>query len=102
MRAIARRAVMKLSWKWRSGRAELRVVSWRPSGRGGKMPHALSDDERVAAQSDRHMMMPTRIPAALKVIEAEFPFEVFVHALRAPALHHGTNQLLLGHRPRKR
>src|SRR5688572_2311456 len=34
-RAMASRAEMKLSWKWRSGREELRVGLSRPSGRGG-------------------------------------------------------------------
>ena len=74
----------------------------RPSGRGGKTPHTFSNDERVAAQSDRHVMMPTRKPAPFKVVEAESPFEVFVYALRAPPLHHSTNQLLLGHGLRER
>ena len=48
-RAITSLMVMKLSSKWRSGRDGLRIVGCRPSGRGGKMPHAFGSDERVAA-----------------------------------------------------
>ncbi len=56
--------VMKESAKWRSGREAERVVSHRPSGRGGETPHTFGDDERVAAESDRDVMMPAwvRIP----------------------------------------
>jgi hypothetical protein len=36
IRAMASRAVMKLSWTWRSGLERLRVGFSRPSGRGGK------------------------------------------------------------------
>jgi hypothetical protein len=45
---MASRTVMKLSWKWRSGLELLRVGFIRPSGRGGKIPHAFGDDERIA------------------------------------------------------
>ena len=48
-RAMASRAVEKESAKWRSGRAFERTSSTGPSGRGGEMPHAFRDDERVAA-----------------------------------------------------
>ena len=91
-RAKARRAVTKLSWKWRSGRAELRVVLCRPSGRGGKMPHAFGDNERIAAEDNGDMVMPPRKSTPFKVVEAEFALEVLVHAFGAPSLHHCTDE----------
>src|SRR5256885_13169432 len=94
-RAIARRMVAKLSAKWRSGRERLRVDFQRPSGRGGKMPHTFGNDERVAAQNDRDVMVPARKPPAFVVIESEFVLEILVRALDAPALHHAPHQLLL-------
>jgi hypothetical protein len=57
-RAIANLTVMNESLKWRSGRDRERWTSLRPSGRGGKTPHTFSDDERVAAEGDRNMVMP--------------------------------------------
>ena len=36
------------------------------------MPRAFGDDERVAAEDDRDVMMPTGEPSAFVVIEAEF------------------------------
>src|SRR5262245_4666236 len=66
------------------------------------MPRAFGDDERVAAENDRDVMMPARIPSALVVIQPEFTLEVFIGALRSPALHDSSDDLLLGHAPRKR
>ncbi len=74
-RAMASRAEMKLSWKWRSGREELRVGVSRPSGRGGETPHPFSNDERVAAQGDRDVMVPAREAAAFVVVQPEFTLE---------------------------
>src|SRR5262245_20999724 len=100
-RAIARRAVMKLSSKWRSGREGLRVGFQRPSGRGGKTPHAFGNDEREAAQHDGDVVMPTGVSPTLVVIESQFAFEVFVYALGAPPLHDEANKLLFGHSRRE-
>src|SRR5262249_11326694 len=47
--AIAIRIVMNESTKWRSGREADLFGLIRPSRRGGKVPHAFSNDERVAA-----------------------------------------------------
>jgi len=57
-RATASRAVIKESGKCRSGRERLRVAASWPSIRGGKTPHAFSDDEREAAEHDGDVVMP--------------------------------------------
>ena len=57
-RAMANRMVMKESSKWRSGRAGERTVSLRPSGRREKTPRALGDDECIATESNRDVVMP--------------------------------------------
>ena len=101
VRAIVNRAVTKLSGKWRSGREVLRTVVHRPSGRGGKTPHAFSNDERVAAESHRDVVMPTWKAPPFEVVEPEFAFEILVGALGAPPLHHDADELLLGHPLRK-
>jgi hypothetical protein len=101
-RAMASRAQMKLSWKWRSGREELRVGLSLPSGRGGKTPHTFGNDERVAAESDRDVVVPGREVAAFVVVQAEFALEVLVDALGSPALHHQADELLLGSAPWQR
>ena len=66
------------------------------------MPRTFSDDERVAAQDDRDVMMPTGEPSAFVVIEAEFTLEVLVGALGAPALHDQSYELLARHLVRER
>src|SRR5262249_17979797 len=63
--------------------------------RGGKMPRAFSDDERVAAEDKRDVVMPSGERATLEVIESELALEVFVGALGSPALHHDADDLLL-------
>src|SRR4051794_4158428 len=93
---MARRAVMKLSWKWRSGRERLRVGFIRPSGRGGEMPHAFGDDERVAAKGYRDVVVPTRKATALVVVDPELSLQVLVDALGSPALHDEADELLPG------
>ena len=60
------------------------------------MPHTFGDYERVAAQDDRDVMMPTRKAPAFEVIEAELTLEVFVGAFSSPTLHDDFDQLLLG------
>jgi hypothetical protein len=66
------------------------------------MPRTFSDDERLAAQDDRDVMMPTGEPSAFEVIEAEFTLEVLVGALGAPALHDQSYELLARHLVRER
>ena len=66
------------------------------------MPHPFGQDERVAAENDRDVMVPARKPPALIVIEAELALEILVRALGSPALHHHPYQLLLGQSLRER
>ena len=47
---MASHAVMKLSWKWRSGMERLRVGFSRPSDRGENAACEFGNDESVAAQ----------------------------------------------------
>src|SRR5262249_27059773 len=72
-RAMARPAGAKESAKARSGRASERVESTGPL-REGRMPHALGDDERVAAEDNRDVMMLADERAAFEVIEPELAF----------------------------
>src|SRR5262249_50201617 len=97
LRAIARRTVIRLSWKWRSGRDWLRDVGHRPSGRGGKSPRTFGDDERVAGKYDRDVMVPARATPALVVVEPDLTFEDLVNPLCAPALHDDRDELLARH-----
>ena len=60
------------------------------------MPHTFGNDERVAAEDDRDVMMPAGKASSLVVIEAKFAFEVLVGAFGSPTLHHDLHQLLLG------
>src|SRR5207253_11219596 len=76
-RAMANRAVMNESGKWRSGRDRLRVATSRPSVRGGKTPHAFSDDEREAAEHDGDVVVPTGEAPPFVVVESELAFQVF-------------------------
>src|SRR6266542_5239008 len=96
VRAMDRRAVMKLSAKCRSGREQLRVVAQRPSGRGGKTLHAFSDDERVAAEGDGDVVVPAREASAFEVVEPELSLQILVDALGAPSLHDEPYELPLG------
>jgi len=96
VRAMDRRAVMKLSAKCRSGREWLRVVSHRPSGRGGKTLHTFSDDERVAAEGNGDVVVPALEASSLEVVEAQLALQVFIDTLSAPALHDQPDELSLG------
>src|SRR5438477_13004997 len=80
------RAVMKESGKWRSGREAVRTGRTKPSGRGGKTPHAFAQNECVAAQDTRHVMVPARVTASFIVVEAKLAFEVFVQSFGAITL----------------
>src|SRR4029077_2978900 len=72
-----------------------------PSGLGGKMPHTLRDNEGVAADGDRDVMMPTGIGSTFKVIETQFAFHVLVHSLGPPPLFDDAHELLLAHGARQ-
>ena len=100
--AIPNRTVMNESKKWRSGREWLRVVSSLPSRRGGKPPSLLGGNERIDAQGDTDVMVPSWETTPLEVVQTQLTFEVFVDALRAPALLDGPDQLLHGDLPRQR
>ena len=58
------------------------------------MPHALGDEERVAAQSDGDVVVPALEAAAFVVVEAEFALQVLVAAFDAPALHGDADEFL--------
>jgi hypothetical protein len=49
------------------------------------MPRAFGDDERVAAECDRDVVMPAGESTPSVVVESEFTFEVFVGAAGTPA-----------------
>ncbi len=59
------------------------------------MPHAFTDDERVAAEGDGNVVVPAWEASSLKVVETEFALEVLVDALGPPPLHHGADELPL-------
>ena len=69
---MAMRVFANESSKWRSGRASERVGVTGPCRRGGKTPHPFADDERVAAENDRDVMVPSRERASLEVVEPQF------------------------------
>ena len=94
---MARRMVAKESAKWRAGREGVRVALRLPSGRGGKMPHTLDNDEGVAAQGDGDVMIPPWERAALEMVEAELSLELLVDHLGSPPLLDDPDDLLLGH-----
>src|SRR5438552_12374042 len=83
---MARRTVMNESAKWRSGRDALRTVFSRFSGRGGETPRLFGDDEGVAGERDRDMVLPAEEAATFEVVEAEFSLHVFVDPFGTPAL----------------
>src|SRR5438876_4665906 len=93
---------MKESAKCRSGRDGDRTGSILPSARGGKTPHAFRNEERIAAEHDRDVVMPARERAALEVVQAQLPLELLIGALGAPALLHDAHDLLLRHATRQR
>ena len=66
------------------------------------MPRAFRDDERVAAENDRDVVVPTGESTAFVVVEAELAFEILVNPLGTPALHDQAYELLAGHLVRER
>ena len=72
------RRVMNESGKWRSGREPLLVVVKVVCGRGGKSEASLADDEGVAAQDRRDVVMPPPEAAPFEVIQSQLAFEVLV------------------------
>ena len=65
------------------------------------MPHSFRNEERVAAEYDRDVVMPARERAALEVVQAQVSLELLVGALGAPALLHDAHDLLLRHAARQ-
>ena len=61
------------------------------------MPHAFSDDERVAAKGDGDVVVPTRKATALVVVEPELSLQILVDTLGSPALHDEADELLFCH-----
>jgi hypothetical protein len=59
------------------------------------MPHTLGDDESVAAEDDRDVVMPPWKRAAFEVVEAELALELFVGPFGSPALFDDAHDLLL-------
>ena len=71
--AMTRRQVMKESTKCRSGRDGALVGFSLPSARGGETPHTLRNDESVAAQYDRDVVVPAGKRAPLEGVESQLP-----------------------------
>ena len=99
---MARRAVMKESAKWRSGRDVDRVVRICAFGRGGKSAGAFSDHEGITAEDDGDVVVPADEGAALEVIEPQLALELLVSALDLPALLDRADDRLLAHAPTQR
>ena len=72
---------------------------WRyaASALEGESPRSFGDEEGEAAEGDGDVVMPAWEAAALIVIEAEFAFQVLVHAFGAPALLEAMDELDEGH-----
>jgi hypothetical protein len=85
---------MNESTKWRSGRPRLRTVSICFSGRGGKRPDALGDDEGEAGQGNGDVVVPSAEATPLEMIEAELALEVLVYPFCSPTLFDDANGLL--------
>lgn len=61
------------------------------------MPHTLGDNERVAAEDDRNVMMPPRERAALIMVQAKLPLQFLISLLGTPALLEDADDLLFAH-----
>src|SRR5580704_2419463 len=98
---MASRMVGKESAKCRSGRDGLRAMGTGPSRRGGGMPHALSDDEGVAADDDGDVVVPADPATSFEVVESQLGLHLLVGLLGSPALLEDPDDLLAGHRSRQ-
>ena len=67
---MASRMVTNESAKCRSGREAVRISNILASGRGGKSAGSLRDNESVAADDHRYVMVPALVRAPLEVVEA--------------------------------
>src|SRR5262249_50316573 len=67
-----------------------------PFHRGGKRPNLLGHNERVAAERDTYVVMPSAKAASFEVVEPKLTLEVFVDALGTPSLFGGPRQGLQG------
>src|SRR5271156_5990157 len=94
--------VGKEAAKGRSGREDDLSTRTFPSLRGGEVPQTLSDDEGVAAEDDRDVMMPASEAPSFEVVEPQLALHLFVSGLRTPALFDDAHELLLAHRSRQR
>src|SRR5271165_2530204 len=92
---MASLTVMKESRKWRSGRARERMGLMAPSTRGGEMPHPFGNDERVAAEDDGDVVVPSGERTSLEVVEPELALHLFIDTLGAPSLLEDAYDLLL-------
>src|SRR5438552_18704105 len=90
------RAVTNESGKWRSGREAVRTGRTLPSGRGGKTPHAFAEDECVAAQDTRDVVVPAGIAASFVVVQSQFALEILVEPFGAVALLDDAHKALAG------
>src|SRR5438105_2304087 len=87
---------MSESGKWRSGREAVRTgrLGLGPSYLRGETPRALGDEEGVAAQDNRDVMVPAGVAASLVVVQTQLALDLLVHALGAVALLDATDELL--------
>jgi len=60
------------------------------------MLHAFGDDERVAAQGNGDVVVPTAKAPTFEVVEPQLALQIFVDTFRAPPLHDQANELPLG------
>ena len=96
---MARRNVAKDDGKCRSGREGERVGRVRPLGCRGAAWKTVArppgGDERVAAQHDGDVVMPTPEAATFEVVEPQLALHLLVGFFRSVALLEQANDLLL-------
>ena len=61
------------------------------------MPSSLGNDECVASQDDRYVMVPASEASTFEVIEAELTLEVLVGAFGSPSLFDVPDELFSRH-----
>lgn len=67
-----------------------------------RRPHTFADDERIAAQDDRDVVIPAWKGAPFVGVEPELAFELLVGAFGTPSLLDRTSDVLLAHPSRER